>query len=929
MPEVSFESTRAAVFFILLFWLFIWPDNGPGALSAPSQALERILRQRHGLSVLNSTRWGDFSPHPRDISNNTDEDGEKGATYRYLNLTGFRKEDGYAWEDLGNFRDRCREWSENAYPSLASEDGDGKDYWNHDPIAATWHNASGTVRGHWVRRNGTATGRQAMGYNLTAIAPAIGWYGQHVDWHRNVTGDHGKIIIQLEEHGRNAEYEEGEEEEGGEKSADRHYSSAGLVRETTAMVTIEDEGTMTGGWSMRVHGVHWPRQGSLLLTTTSEKFAGIFGLPHLAPGPEFFKTSQKLLNRTIDETLYRKARMRFTDPSNPWTSNPDGVEDPSLMSPNCEYIMYIQLHPLGSLHAGTRQDVSLLIDDLERELRFPTGAPINDRGVPKLRMSVVAWSPDCSYYLESKGPPDFPIQDGEHLVGMKEEVFLYKVNTALLTLAAILMGQVYLFKMQMKESSTPSTIGRVSFQTGSIMLLADGLVFLASAVWSLSATTSFLPCLLVMLASFMSMMINAGFLGEIYKIQEPERRNREREQAASSSNTNTNNTAPTPAAAAAAAATSRATANTTTSPPIIIPSDQDIDAEILANTMAGATAILPAPATANRPQQRQPQRQEETTFSNIVGYYVPLVILIFFLSVAATTWRPSFRSFYMNTLSLLYLSLWVPQIWRNVQRNSRRALAWRFMVGQSVLRILPIAYFYLRTDNLVYAETDPYSFALLAGWVWIQLWVLAFQDVLGPRYGIPSSWVPEVWDYHPVLREDDVEAGGLGWLPIGLASSGSPTSPGDERDEDGAGYDDTSRTVTSPLMERGRSWLLSSYSSSSLSGRDGGVGGARERERDKDRERKRMTIRSIDCAICRETLEVPVARAGGSKGSTGLRSSADGAGAAESSLSLAGVLARRAYMVTPCRHIFHTKCLEGWLRFRLQCPICREELPPL
>jgi hypothetical protein len=36
-----------------------------------------------------------------------------------------------------------------------------------------------------------------------------------------------------------------------------------------------------------------------------------------------------------------------------------------------------------------------------------------------------------------------------------------------------------------------------------------------------------------------------------------------------------------------------------------------------------------------------------------------------------------------------------------------------------------------------------------------------------------------------------------------------------------------------------------------------------------------------------------------------------------------------SYMVTPCRHIFHTECLEGWMDYRLQCPICRDNLVPL
>ena len=34
------------------------------------------------------------------------------------------------------------------------------------------------------------------------------------------------------------------------------------------------------------------------------------------------------------------------------------------------------------------------------------------------------------------------------------------------------------------------------------------------------------------------------------------------------------------------------------------------------------------------------------------------------------------------------------------------------------------------------------------------------------------------------------------------------------------------------------------------------------------------------------------------------------------------------YMVTPCNHIFHTVCLENWMMYKLQCPVCRTPLPP-
>ncbi|KAK3685011.1 hypothetical protein B0T22DRAFT_207077 [Podospora appendiculata] len=874
MPQ-SQDSFRVILIVLLLFWVLISPDNGP-SITAPSIAAARLARQRHAHSVLNTTRWGDFAPlMPADPA---------GTAAHYLNLTGFKENDGYAWADLQHFRDRCRESSRNAYPPNT-----GRDDWDHGLADLTWQNATGTVHGEWVRRQGTVV-RHPADYNLTDIAPGTNWPAGYSEWGRNMTGDYGKIRLRLEEDSSGVVFEDAD----GDK--DRASRSASLVRETSALVIFQDEASGAGSWNMRLYGVHWPRQGAILLSTTSEKFAGIFGLPHFAPGPDFFHSSQMLLNQTVGEVLRKKARSRFTDPSNPWSSTVEGSEDPWALSLNCEYVMYLQLHPIDSSRAASREGLSRLVDEMERELRYPTGAPI--KSIPDLRMSLVAWSPDCSYYLESKGPPRYSSADGQHLVGMKEEVFIYRVKTWLLAFAAVLMGQTWLLKAQMKESSTPSTIGRVSFYTGSSMLLADGLVVAGASVWSLSATNMFLPCLMVTFAAFMSMVLGGAFLNDVYKIQEPERRIRERERVRERerdrSNANSSSTRASPPAAAPAAPPTNTLPRPVTapppprpsSPPIIIPSDQDIDAEIAENLAAGAGAIPTAgttpsattTTTANRPPRA-------TTFASITGRFVILGTFLIFLSAAASSWPTEIRALYINSLAFLYLSLWVPQIWRNLQRNSRRAFAWRFMIGQSVLRLLPLAYFYLPEENIVFGEPDWRAFAVLAGWVWLQLWVLAFQDVLGPRFGIPPSWTPDAWDYHPVLREDNLEAGGL---PIGLVTS--PSGPGG-----------------SPVLDRVRSWSLGAAD-------DGSSGGAHARERDKDRERRGMHVRCIDCAICRETLEVPVVRAGADDPSAG---------------GVAGVLARRAYMVTPCRHIFHTKCLEGWLRFRLQCPICREELPPL
>ncbi|ROW15848.1 hypothetical protein VPNG_02438 [Cytospora leucostoma] len=879
MPAPNQESLRVLAVILIVFWLTTSSGNGQaGYFAAPFLTQERLARQRQSYSVLNSTVWGDFNPRqPGEPPNGTENT-------RYINITGFRQDDGFAWEDLGHFREKCLETSRSTISSLLQQtktgvdqtlDGQGvppRSGWDVGDGDATWLNATGLLKGPWVRRDASVS-RTWSDYNFTAMTPTIGWIGTHGGWDRNVTGSEGTMQLRLEDKRRLVEYEEdlGDDEH-------RRLSTGGFVREVAAGLTVEDSGHDGSGstYEMRLHGVHWPRQGNMLLTTTSEKFAGIFGLPHLAPDENYFKSSQRLLNQTVDEVLRKRERSAFTDQSNPWTSSAGGAEDAWTPIPHCEYVVYLQVHPIGQ-PAGPGTEVGLpdMVKNIEDELRYPTGAPLPN--IPELKMSAVVYSPDCAYFLESKGPPHFPPAQGNHLVGFKEEVWIHNVNFYVLLMAAIVMAQVYLLKSQMRESYTPSTLGRISFWTIIIMVLADGIMFAVAAVMSLDSTYFYLRALVLMFTLFMSIMIGGSLLGEIYKVQESEWRPREREHIP-------NNTTPRPPATPAPLAGDTlprpVTANApapTASPPIIIPSDQDVDAEIAENLAAGAAAVPTAGTAMPGTNTQQPR---VTPFSTIIGRLILTGSLICFLSLAATSWWKPLRNVFVNALVFAYLSFWIPQIIRNTHRNSRRAFSWRFMIGQSILRSLPVAYFYLHRSNMILTDTDWAAFCVLAGWLWCQLWVLAFQDVLGPRFGMPKGWMPEAWDYHPILREDNLEAGGL---PLGLAPSAS--APG------------------SPNLERVRS-LSSSSGEADRALREKSGAAA-----------KGMRIRSIECAICQEALEVPVVKAG---------EAGEPAGG-----GVTGVLERRKYMVTPCRHIFHSACLEGWLRFRLQCPICRDELPPL
>ncbi|KAK6581481.1 hypothetical protein PZA11_006172 [Diplocarpon coronariae] len=866
------EYARVLLIIILLFFLYTSPDQGPppGFQSPHDYAAERIGRFRHALDNLNATKWRDFSPKTAESS------APEGV--RYLNLTGFREKDDYAWERLEAFKKRSLEFSDEAKFGSWQTDPKG------DKVTKFYQNVTGIVTGTWTRHTADLNGeprKRAM--NLTEISPLTDWaFRDEEYWTRNITGTEGKLMLRLEESGTDLEFTDDTPDD-----LNSPVTPANIVRDVAATITIQDESSSGDGWEMRVHGVHWPRQGVILMTTTSEKFAGLFALPHLTTSGNQFLASQRLLNRTLEKEMEDVEKASWNDLSNPWSSSPNSPGDATMPTPHCEYVVYIQVYPLNVFQAtsGTYFDPATIVDQIEQELRFPVGAPIPS--IPGLKMSTVMFSPDCGFMLESKGPPNFVPTDGTHLNGKKQEIFLRDIQKCLHAFAAIIFGQILLLKMQSKEASTPSTVGRVSLYTIAIMLMADALLFSSLSLLSATAPNIFPAALLTSFAGLMSVALGVRFISAVYNVQEPERREQLRAQQALEVANDPVRPAPATSLTANQGSAPLLTPNITAAgvdlnshpqatippartdePPIIIPSDQDVDAEIAGNMSAAApTPILP---TAIRPATAQPPPRSTSSFGAVYFKFVFTLTFILFVSLSSTSWSVGFRTAYIHILSIFYLSFWVPQIRRNITRNCRKALLWKFIIGQSILRLLPFAYFYLREDNILFAKTDWKAFCVLAGWVWIQIWVLVGQEVLGPRWGLPKIWYKEGWDYHPILSEDSVESGGL---PIGLVQI-----PG------------------SPIIER----------TGTATSEDIG-----------SRRKKNGSVRSVDCAICMQILEVPFVAAG---------EDVTGPGAAG---GVAGMLTRRQYMVTPCRHIFHSACLEGWMRFRLQCPICRENLPPL
>lgn len=562
-------------------------------------------------------------------------------------------------------------------------------------------------------------------------------------------------------------------------------------------------------------------------------------MPHFVTSPNDFLLAQHYLNRTLHDDLIAQENLLTGASLNPWSSSPNIPFESTYLTPHCEFIVYLQQHPMPFTQTE--------LESFEQELRFPTGAPLPI--IPAIKMSALIFSPDCGFVLESKGPPDFTAQQGTHLVGQKLEAHIRQAKRGILAFGMLISAEIFLLLRQMNDASTPSTRSRVSFYAIALMGLGDGFVCVGFMLISFFVDDAFLSLISTAFIAFLCVsFFSMKFLMDIWTVQGPERSERARRAAATNPNVAAAitvagaDTLPLPVTARRPADTS-ATA-------IIIPSDQDLGAA----EAEGVGATQPATQTTIGSTRRE--------MGSLYSRFYFLLLSVAFLSLHATSWPTKIRSVYANILAFVYLSFWTPQVYRNVMRNCHQALRWEFVIGQSILRLAPFTYFYTVKDNVLFVETDPNAALVLIAWVWAQVWALASQEILGPRFFVPSGWAPPAYDYHPILREDDQEAGAT--MPIGF-TQGS-----------------TQRTLD-----------------------------------DHDGETNLHGKRNFDCAICMQNLEVPVVPAErGERDSNG------------SSLGTM-IFSRRNYMVTPCRHIFHSPCLEGWMKYRLQCPICRDDLPPL
>lgn len=827
------ERQRAIlVVFLILFFVFS-PDTSQPSRSQGKQLNKRTLREHRALESLRNASYGHFPPsyHGED------------------NATGLGDQEGFAWSLLSDVKKRARAQYLDLFldtGKASKGDGDAGSEQAYEVAAKSYlplyQNVSGSIQGVFVKQ--PLTGLIHAPINITSLVPENKYIIK--EFWRNITEAKGRLILRFFEEDKEA----------------REDVSA---KEISADVAVQTDSSPGGGWEMKLFGVHYPKTGSIILTTTSEKFSGIFTLPHFALTRADFEQAKELLNRSLSESILNRDKGSVDDAASLWTSTSSDESTTIFSAPSCEYIVYLQQQPVQFAKPRRRPlQLPQLIKQVEKELRFPEGAPVPE--VPPMIFSAVVFSPDCGFILESGGDSD-PTKP-RFLSGPKTEVFWSLIRQLLLALVIVLGLQISLLKRQMDEASTPSMRSRTSYHSIAIMAMGDGLMLASLIAFSMVNDTGFLILTTAGFFCFFNFaFFEMKFIYDIWLVQVGNRRREETSRSVQLQNTEVQGRAPTqpptnellvqpsnpvvssPSGLPLPVTASRPTDTGAT--PIILPPDQDIEAAAADDEQQNAAATSSI-------QGARASVDFQTLYSR---FYFSMLVLVFF-SLWSFSWPKPLRSGYVNLMCFAYLSFWIPQIYRNVMRNCRQAFTWEYVLGISILRLLPIIYCYTKSSNTLSIDTDPFAAMLLAGWVSLQVLALAIQQFLGPRLFVKESWCPPAYNYHPLLHDEvgDVESGSI--LPIGFVASASE---------------------------------------------------AKEKDNNKDKNLS-SNLKIFDCAICMNEIEVPVVPS---------RETAD------RSILGASLLGRRTYMVTPCRHIFHSECLEGWMRLRLVCPICRESLPPL
>ena len=259
-------------------------------------------------------------------------------------------------------------------------------------------------------------------------------------------------------------------------------------------------------------------------------------------------------------------------------------------------------------------------------------------------------------------------------------------------------------------------------------------------------------------------------------------------------------------------------------------------------------------------------------------FYVALIASFLAFFYAGETYR--------TVYVLALYSFWVPQIIQNVITEAKRPLHTYYIYGMSLTRLVAPIYIFAVPNNFlkeVYPDspTNLFMCEMLFLWVGIQTAVLIAQGRYGARFMIPARFLPPKFDYsRPIpaslLPPENVDLSPSESLRNERAVPSTEVQALVARDPSPHGSSGITRNrIKGKRVNRSESGMTTETVTPSPTN---------------------PSLPCFDCVICYNPIDVRN---------------------------------RRGYMLAPCDHLFHRECLVQWMEVKMECPICRKELPAL
>lgn len=525
---------------------------------------------------------------------------------------------------------------------------------------------------------------------------------------------------------------------------------------------------------LHTNAIYDVRRGRILAMSESAKFHSRFAFPHYMNLQDGRESDDKEMFESLKKAIEEYWKTSNFVKTLTMGDLQDWYDESVL---KCEYMVFLQLSPWNQY---TRDQIKM-IDD---ELNWPLGRPANLSHLPPVTISKgILYSPDCGVELA--------FQDAK---GERYELKIRSIRTHLLFGIGLFIGQIYLLLCQMHHTNTPSSVNKISVYCFSMINLVDGSL---ATIYFFAA--NFLPELYLPLVTsafacfILASVFETRYLISVYASQLNERN-----------------------------------IGITTLLRGGHPNNEE------GGTGTGTTVVP----------------DESSISGSLYARFFFMLVTFTVLALSAMSWPRKLRMIFEYSVIIVLNSYWLPQIFRNaikgtlprrnrlrdqraneamgVRRQNKMPLLWKFVLGTTLIRTLPVVYVFTYSSNVFRHHRNVRFVVVLCLWLLFQIAMLYSQDILGSRWFLPKMSIPEGYSYHKAMPAQD-------------------------------------------LLEHGST---AKY--------------------------------TIDCAICMSEVPVRVEE-----------------------VVETHKVDEQTYMVTPCNHIFHTHCLENWMSYKLQCPVCRSQLPPL